>query len=157
MKKTLVTITLSGGMTLSSFAQQAIGTAGGRYENGSAIIEYNIGEAVIGTVSNNGTTLTQGFEQPWVEISTLVAASEPGEEVLIYPNPARHFLNIKQESGLARSYAMVDARGREVLAGSLTGILTELDTEKLAGGSYVLRINTINNTPEQAFRIIIAH
>lgn len=157
MNKPLLTLILTCATAASSSAQQAVGAAGGRFANGATIIEYNIGEAVIGTVSNGGTILTQGFEQPWVEITTLVPASAPGDVIDVYPNPARHYLNIRQEGGSRNAYSMLDARGREVLSGRLSSDITELDTEKLASGSYVLRIMKDNAPQERSFRIIIAH
>ena len=47
-----------------SIQRQVINSAGGTFTNGGITLTTNIGEAVIGTISNNGITLRQGFLQP---------------------------------------------------------------------------------------------
>lgn len=139
-------------------AQQLIGAAGGLLTGTDGTIEYAIGEAVIGTVQSGNTMLTQGFEQPWAQIITLVPAEDPNDAAIVYPNPVRHLLNIQlPPHAVGQDYQFLDAAGRLVAHGRLTNIRTELDTEPLASGSYMLLLVNSASAHKQSFRIIITH
>jgi len=139
-------------------AQQTIGSAGGVLSGPGTTWEYNIGEAIIGTVSSPVFTLTQGFEQPWVEIITLTPVPDREPAVSVFPNPVRHFLNIVRPEGSDdMHYHMFDGSGRLVLSAPLSSIRTELDTAPLQSGAYILQVTSDRPIPDQTFRIIITH
>jgi len=158
MKTPCMLFLLCAGTPFAVQAQQVIGSAGGVLIGTDATIEYNIGEAVIGTVESGNAMLTQGFEQPWAQIITLVPAEDTDDAAVVYPNPVRHFLNIQvPEQGVGQDYRFMDAAGRLVAHGQLAAIRTELDTEPLASGSYMLLLINPVTERTQSFRIIITH
>jgi len=58
----------------------------------------------------------------------------------ISPNPAKDQLNVFSPSGISEDYFLLDAQGRKVLAGKLTGTTTTIDISKLAAGNYLVQI-----------------
>lgn len=58
----------------------------------------------------------------------------------ISPNPAKDQLNVLSPSGISENYFLLDAQGRKVLAGKLTGTTTTIDISKLAAGNYLLQV-----------------
>lgn len=58
----------------------------------------------------------------------------------ISPNPAKDQLNVFSPSGISEDYFLLDAQGRKVLAGKLTGTTTSIDISKLAAGNYLVQI-----------------
>lgn len=58
----------------------------------------------------------------------------------ISPNPAKDQLNVFSPSGISEDYFLLDAQGRKVLTGKLTGTNTTIDISKLAAGSYLVQV-----------------
>ncbi len=63
-------VIIAAGAAASALAQQTIGAAGAHYAGTQVQLSANIGEPVVATVSGTAATLTQGFEQPWADVST---------------------------------------------------------------------------------------
>ena len=76
------------------FSQEVISTQGGSNSNSAGSLDYSIGEVVITFGTNDTTHLTQGFQQPFFEI-TNIETFEISFDVLIYPNPAVDQLTIE--------------------------------------------------------------
>jgi hypothetical protein len=58
----------------------------------------------------------------------------------VSPNPAKDQLNVLSPSGINENYFLLDAQGRKVLAGKLTGATTTIDISKLAAGNYLVQV-----------------
>ncbi len=58
----------------------------------------------------------------------------------VFPNPAKDQLNVLSLSGISENYFLLDAQGRKVLAGKLTGTTTLIDISKLAAGNYLVQV-----------------
>jgi hypothetical protein len=58
----------------------------------------------------------------------------------ISPNPASNQLNVLSPSGINENYFLLDAQGRKVLTGKLTGTTTSIDISKLAAGNYLVQV-----------------
>lgn len=140
-------------------AQQVVAGGGGHHANASSSISYTIGEPVIATASVAGTSMTQGFQQPWVDIGTMVDDQhDDGPMVNVYPNPVRHTLHIAiDDVNRAKHYFLHDAAGRLVTDGRIGDSITELDMEPYASGSYVLRVLGADDTTMKSFKISVTH
>lgn len=140
-------------------AQEVVATGGGYHAGSGTAISYTIGEPVITTVGSTSTSLTQGFQQPWADINTLVdepAADEPG--ITVYPNPVRHILHIAMEGTPdGHHYVLHDAAGRQVTDGRIGTTITDLDMEPFASGSYYLRVLGPNDNSVRSFKISVTH
>lgn len=157
MKSILCCISLC--LTIVSRAQESIGSAGGHLESATVQMSINIGEPVIATATAGNTTLTQGFEQPWADIGTWVPAPEIGDEqVLVYPNPARHELFIVLgRTARGEQYTLLDAAGKLVASGRIEADIQAIGMESIASGNYQLVLRTQEGSPLGAFGIIINH
>ncbi|MBL7953231.1 MAG: T9SS type A sorting domain-containing protein [Flavobacteriales bacterium] len=145
-------------LPFAGMAQQVVSGGGGHHANATDIISYNIGEPVIATVSASGTTLTQGFNQPWADITTLVNDIEEAVTINVYPNPVRHTLHIDASSATqAQHYFLHDAAGRLVTEGRIGSSITELDMQPYASGDYFLRVLSDDNATLKSFKISVTH
>lgn len=140
-------------------AQTVVSGGGGYHTNPATSIAYTIGEPVIATVSAAGNSLTQGFHQPWADISTLVDdAPTSTMRINVYPNPVTHTLHIAlDEATRAHQYVLHDAAGRLVTEGRIDATITELDMEPHASGGYILRVLGNDNTTLKSFKISVTH
>ncbi len=150
---------MATGAVASTLAQQTIGAAGAHYAGTAVQISTSIGEPVVTTVSGTATTLTQGFEQPWVDVSTVLPApEESGDQVVVYPNPTRHELFVTLgRTARGERYRLIDAAGRLVTSGLIEADTQRIDVEGIASGNYQLVLNSKEGSPIGAFRIIVNH
>lgn len=63
-----------------------------------------------------------------------------GGAVRSWPNPATDLLHIQSSNEAAAPYVVMDAAGREVLQGLITGGFSTIDVNRLTAGVYMLRI-----------------
>ena len=76
-----------------SIQRQVINSAGGTFTNGGITLTSNIGEAVIGTISNNGITLRQGFLQPDDSVEILAPIFNTGNLAFCQGDSVRLYTN----------------------------------------------------------------
>ena len=159
MKKHGIPITLlvlaSGSCLGQDTSPHVLATSGGESSSPTSKMSWTIGEPVIETVSASGSTLTQGFQQPWVDISIDVSENaDTAPDITVYPNPTRHFLNVVyEEAPLGDRYELRNALGQLVMQDRVQGSTTELDMTTVSSGSYYLRLLDHENKPRKTFTI----
>jgi hypothetical protein len=107
-------------------------------------VSYTIGEAVVTTIDNDASTLTQGFHQSNLAI---VAVGEPwvGNNIRIFPNPTEGNCNIEFTNPLTEQtdYHLYNEAGQLILQGLIqSGVVQQsLELQKLQAGAYQLRMH----------------
>lgn len=144
MKVITLLILILSSVTLSA-QLQVVSSAGNVGETSDAIISWTLGEVVAATYSNSNTTLTQGFQQSNLEIST--AVEQPHNlkvQVEAYPNPVQNKLIVEVDNneGLDLSLQLYDINGRLLLKRQLNNSRQNLNLEKYGQGQYILRIHS---------------
>lgn len=146
-------------LPLAAGAQDVVATGGGEGSGGNHSMSWTIGQPVIKTVTAAGNTLTQGFQQPWADVTAVV--EEQGSATLAiraYPNPADHILNVDMSGVQGQSrLEMMDAAGQLVLQAAATGERTQLDLTGQSVGLYILRVLNAEGMPMRTFKININH
>lgn len=150
----LITLLL---IAATTHAQEVVAGGGGHHANTSMSIAYTIGEPVIATVSAGGNTLSQGFNQPWVDIGTVVDENTTSNTLIaVYPNPVRHVLYISMEPIATEAhYGLYDGSGRMLINGPISSTVTALDMMPYASGNYILRVSEPTNANQKSFKISI--
>lgn len=140
-------------------AQEAIGTGGGHYASTEVQLSVNIGEPVSSTAAGSTAILTQGFEQPWADVTTTIPSPEEnGAAITVYPNPTRHELFVALgRTSHGEQYSLFDAAGKLVTAGRIEADVHAIGMERIATGNYQLVLQTQEGAPLGAFRIIVNH
>lgn len=152
-KNTLVLFSLFA--TISVSAQEVVATQGDSYSNGSANIDFTIGEVIIDTGTDGTNDLTQGFHQTnWNFLG--VENHSPNYEAIIFPNPTEDVLNIRTSMFENVTYTLYDAQGKLVMQDILSAEQTPIQVSQLAPGSYSLTLN--NETQNlKTFKLIKTH
>jgi len=100
------------------------------------------------TNNTNDTTLAQTNTAACPEASERnpIEASFAGNKVLIYPNPAKYYINVEIENNSAQNAEInvCDVFGKSIENIQVTGNSTLIDFSQKAIGTYFLKI-TINN------------
>ncbi len=156
MLRTLLFLAL--GAPLATLAQQVIASGGGAYSSATNAISVTIGEPIIITASGPANTLTQGFQQPWADITTTVEDFGNGPSINVYPNPVRHTLYIAiDDPSRFGQVLLLDAVGRQVVDSRITSTITELDMQQYASGGYILRVFNADQREVKSFKISLTH
>ena len=149
---------LAVGASLPTMAQQVIASGGGAYTSPANAMSVTIGEPIIATATGPANTITQGFQQPWADITTLVEEPMDGPSIHVFPNPVRHTLTIElDDPSKADRYVLLDAAGRQVVDGRIGSTITQLDMEAYASGGYILRVFTPDQRNVKSFKISVTH
>ena len=153
IKNTLVLSMLLA--TTTATAQEVVSTQGDSYSNGTANIDFTIGEVVINTGTDGTNDITQGFHQTnWNFLG--VEDHAPSYEATIFPNPTSEVLNIRTSTFENVTYSLYDAQGKLVLQDKLSAEQTKIPVSNLATGSYSLILN--NETQNlKTFKVIKTH
>ena len=125
--------------TISVSAQEVVSTQGDSYSNGTANMDFTIGEVVINTGTDGTNDLTQGFHQTnWNFLG--VEDFAPNYEAIIFPNPTEDVLNIRTSAFENVTYTLYDAQGKLVMQDKLSAEQTPIQVSQLAPGSYSLEL-----------------
>jgi hypothetical protein len=136
-------------------AQQVVSSAGSSMSNASGSISYTIGEGVSQTISNGDKTLTQGFHQTTLSVSSINEIKDLDFTISVYPNPTNDFVNllVGKDEVLGFKYQLFDINGKLISQKELEGNETKVSFQHLSSGFYLLRVN--NGSQElKSFKII---
>jgi hypothetical protein len=166
MRKILFSIiaSLSCGLVMSQSIQispQVFAAAGGAYNGPTFELSYTIGElAAVSTISNTGTTLTQGFHQTDKFTIILVELVENFLGAELFPNPASELASLKITSAFSAKLMVdiFDAGGKKThetqILNHIPGVQQyAFDTSLLAAGAYMVRIYTADGKISKTLRL----
>ena len=157
-KKTMLTLLLLAGMSISALhAQQSANAAGGDATGSGGSASYSLGQVVYTAVSGSSGTSNQGVQQPYEFFVTGITETPGiGLEVSAFPNPTPAILNLKIEGGkdlTGMSYQLFDVTGKQLIARQVSANLSQIAMQNFASGTYMLRVLE-NQKTIQSFTII---
>lgn len=117
---------LNGSPISGATSQNYTATASGDY---TVKVTYSYGCAT--SAPYTYSTGTSGIEEMMKSIQT-------------FPNPAKDFLTVKNNSGLETSYRLLDINGRVLLETKSISSEFQLDVRKFEKGNYLLQIDNLN-------------
>jgi len=126
--------------TISSFA--------GSVNNSTISINYSVGEVAVKTISNSSVSLTQGFLQPKLVITTGIVEVSDNDDVLVYPNPSVDYVFIKSNNLV--TWEIFDSSGKSILIGDTT----KIETNQLANGIYYMELLIKNKGNKKTIKLI---
>lgn len=134
--------------------QEVVATSGDHHAIPGYAVSWTLGEPVIATGSSGSYSLTQGFHQPKLTVtSTDILAIDLN--IKVYPNPAQEFVTINSEQLLENArYALFSLSGEKLMEGKIRSSTTRLNLEKMASGTYILKLSGENNRPLQTYKIV---
>ncbi len=129
-------------------------------ETSEVSLEWTIGEVFPHTVFHENGIITQGFQQPILQVDLVEtgnAAPSSGLDIKIYPNPVKAILTIKftSEKDMELDFALNDLTGKNLLLNTentAPGEL-ELDMGYLPAGFYFLLIKENDGATVQSYKV----
>jgi len=125
-------------------AQEVIPAAGGVGSGSGGTISYSVGQLFFSTFAGETGTVVEGVQQPY-EISIVTAIDEIiGIQFVssVFPNPTADILTLRiaEFDNMMLSYHLLDANGRLLENGQITGPETRLNMVKFPSGIYFLKV-----------------
>jgi hypothetical protein len=120
--------------------QHVTATAGAYSENANGSLSWTMGETVVETVSDGTNTLTQGFHQGNLSVTTLIEKTELSSNLKVYPNPVENILHVETDK-TGMDYQLLNINGQTVSNGKLENMNQEINFSDLPAGIYFLKIN----------------
>jgi hypothetical protein len=118
-----------------------IGTAGETFVNGSAYLDFSIGEIATEPLSNGNGILTQGFLQGISNPDRVNEKLIDDNLLVIYPNPAIEKVFLQNNTNyLVGKFNIKSIQGSNIISGTLSGQLTTIDVVNLKPGLYLIII-----------------
>jgi len=144
-----------------SASPQVIATAGDYFVGTNMSLSWTLGELITETVTDGTYTLTQGFQQPHYNISSIEEPknnNNPLGDINIYPNPVADQLNVsfKDMNQKHVTIALIDMNGKILIndiAESTTSV-KQLVMTNVAKGNYVLRFVTKDGKFTKSFKVV---
>ncbi|MFL5764690.1 MAG: T9SS type A sorting domain-containing protein [Bacteroidia bacterium] len=156
MKNTLLlfAVIFSSGFCFSqSLVPTVVGSAGASGTSASGNIDWTVGEIMTETFSS-GNIITQGFHQPWTNLTTSVSNLPAVPAFDVYPNPVSDYLKIHFSGAGSYSLNLYDAQGRIVFSGSAEDLpLTVIPVADLDAGLYFLSVYDTGSNTRESFTI----
>lgn len=130
------------GLTISLMinAQEVVTTSGGSLTNNNTVANWTIGETIIETISDNNSSVTSGFNQPGLKITTLVESIKSKIELSIFPNPTFQFVNIKYDGQLPIKARILTIDGKVLSSSEIKKQPLQLDFSDKKNGVYIIEI-----------------
>ncbi len=116
-----------------------VSTGGDFFSNNTGQLSVSIGELVTETYSNSTHTLTQGFQQTGLVVTSLGELSKV-EQLRVFPNPSSDFVVIATSQDQEYEFRLFDSQARGIVSGRLTGTSTKLILKNYAKGLYFLEL-----------------
>jgi Secretion system C-terminal sorting domain len=149
----LVLITTTFIINAQTIEREVVSANGEFYSNSAGQISTTLGEPIIATTNNGANTLTQGFQQTKITV-TSVEDFKLDFVMNVYPNPVSSFVTIKMDALKENIHLSIyTIEGKELLNNQLTELETKLNIESFAKGNYFLNI-TENNNIIKTYKII---
>jgi len=136
-------------------AQEVISSTGASQAASGIEVSWTLGELVIETISSGSNTLTQGFHQSKLTVTSVPGFHSAGIELKVYPNPTHDFIIIQFDELVdGAGYSFFDVTGKEIERKLINSTRTVIHLENCASGQYILKLTKDQNKPLQTFQIL---
>lgn len=154
MKKLLYLLLLTTfGANAQSISNQVISSYGLSADNGTAQTDVTIGEPITATISDGNNTLTQGFHQTKL-IVTSIRETEANNDYNFYPNPVTETLSFTNTNNEHINVQLFDANGKQLWSKLHFVGNQEIDLKNNAPGIYLLKVTDTKNNELKTVKVI---
>lgn len=161
MKSVIIVLSLSVILSVNSFSQnptsQVIASAGDEYKNSEYLVSWTLGEAFTETIGNNDNnlTLTQGFHQTKLIVTSIGEIANIAISVTAYPNPTNDivFLKVETTNYKGFEYIVYNTTGSVNIQKNISSSIEQIDFRNLTSGAFILQILQ-NKKLIETFKII---
>lgn len=139
-----------------SISSEVITSGGDNYKNNYASMQVTIGEPATETISQNGISLTQGFQQTDIIVTPLSNKNLLPISITVFPNPAENLIKLafSDEVTPNSKYELYDNTGKLLAQSILLNQISEIPLYNFVSGTYILKVFSSNNDLNMSFTIL---
>lgn len=150
MRKIVFTLVLcsAGGIAFcQTVTPTVLASDGGYATSAQGSVAWTIGEPVVETYAGSSNITTMGFQQPVVDLTTLISEQDKNSAILVYPNPVKDELSISFAGLREGTYQLElhDALGKLIYQGNAdisgTSVHYIIKMGEVAAGAYFLNVS----------------
>ncbi|MCG8327818.1 MAG: T9SS type A sorting domain-containing protein [Chitinophagales bacterium] len=159
MKKQLLFLScllISVGVFGQSVSPEVIAASGDYYETANVKMSWTLGEIVTETIETDAVTLTQGFQQSNLTITSVESMKED-IVVNIYPNPTAEIINVEIPEFTGNIHLELTNTQGQVLTTQRKlpeEAVSQFNLTRLAVGTYYLKLIGEKRQNIKTFKII---
>lgn len=156
MKKLIYILLLTTfGANAQSISNQVISSYGLSASNAAAQTDVTIGETVTATVSDGNNTLTQGFHQTNLIVTT-ISENENTNNYQFYPNPVANQLNFVYSNPTQEiiDLQLFDIVGKLLWSKQIGSTNEQIDFTDKPKGTYFIKLTTEKKEEIKTVKII---
>jgi hypothetical protein len=136
-----------------------ISTSGDYFVSSNISMSWSLGELETETFSTSSVILTQGFQQPVFNITSIKNNSLVTDlNIEVYPNPVSNYLTIKNYNpSVNLTYRLYDIYGKLLISqesNSNDGMYTRINLTDLAQGNYLIQIFGNDKRQSKIYKLI---
>lgn len=158
MKKLLLLFLLSFSISINAqtISPEVIATSGDYYTSSSVSLSWTLGEMIVETFSSSSIILTQGFQQPYYSLVSIVENTNQELDIEFFPNPVIDFFTIRinSEPDTEVIIEIIDIQGKLLFTTQTHEKLTKIDLSNYSGNIYILSIQNTENEQYSIYKII---
>lgn len=132
-----------------SIERQVFGISGKSSQTQSIQLDWTLGELAITHHNFKSGTLTEGFQQAFVQLKSPLVSQKNVSDIVIMPNPASSFVSVKflQEIKENIQWEIFDLTGKSLQRNVFdVSADHEIDISSYSDGMYILKISGKNIT-----------
>ena len=131
-------------------------TAGGYDANATNKLSWTIGEPITETISNTGNQLTQGIQQGFWDITTVVDNTENRIKITLYPNPATDYVNLEMpfQENQVFTFQLYDLYGKCLQNQKIIAPITKINLNSYPVTVYILNIVSSDKKLLKSFKLL---
>jgi hypothetical protein len=124
-------------------AQQGVVSSGGDIIGSNGSISYSYGQIDYLSIESSFGKLSQGLQQPYEILSIDVKETENDINVLVFPNPSSHFININLAFDDIKncSFLLYDIKGQLLESSDINQENHIIDMSQKISGTYIMKIS----------------
>ena len=151
MKRILTPVILLLGVN-SFYSQEVISSAGRIFNSNGINLSWSIGEPITATVDDGNSTLTQGYQQANLTISTV--EENIVNTYKVFPSPTHNQFTIQSKNHMTESLTgfLYNMEGKLIKEIVISNIHTIVYLDEIPQGIYLLNIS--ENNRNNIYRII---
>jgi Secretion system C-terminal sorting domain len=126
-----------------SIERQVFGISGSSAQSPTILLDWTLGEASITLHHTGSGTLSEGFQQVFVELKSPLVSPKNVSDILILPNPAASFVSVKFSQEIKENilWELFDLTGKSLQRNVFDASADhEIDISSYPDGMYILKM-----------------
>ncbi len=123
-------------------AQQVISSAGTNSFGADVQLSWTLGETATETLTGTNFTLTQGFQQGNLKVTSIGINPNTGISISVYPNPvlSELILEVLPSGNTNLCYQLFDLEGKLIISQKVENFPEIIKMNNYSSGTYLLKI-----------------